>query len=155
MLYSDKIYVQSFDGVSGIDIPLTASNNSQIANAFIGSAVGSVAQFFGDPIGGLLSLGKATVSSALATQHYSTQGSYSPSCGAYETHICYIIVDRPSMQYSKTYNHDYGRPCNLSQTIGNLKGFTKMCDNIDCSGISCTENEKEMIKQLLTSGIYV
>lgn len=155
MLYSDNIYVQSFDGVSGIDIPLTASNNSQIANAFIGSAVGSVAQFFGDPIGGLLSLGKATVSSALATQHYSTQGSYSPSCGAYETHICYIIVDRPSMQYSKTYNHDYGRPCNLSQTIGNLKGFTKMCDNIDCSGISCTENEKEMIKQLLTSGIYV
>lgn len=155
LLYSNNIYVQSFDGVSGIDIPLTASNNSQIANAFIGSAVGSVAQFFGDPIGGLLSLGKATVSSALATQHYSTQGSYSPSCGAYETHICYIIVDRPSMQYSKTYNHDYGRPCNLSQTIGNLKGFTKMCDNIDCSGISCTENEKEMIKQLLTSGIYV
>ena len=155
LLYSNDIYVQSFDGVSGIDIPLTASNNSQIANAFIGSAVGSVAQFFGDPIGGLLSLGKATVSSALATQHYSTQGSYSPSCGAYETHICYIIVDRPSMQYSKTYNHDYGRPCNLSQNIGNLKGFTKMCDNIDCSGISCTENEKEMIKQLLTNGIYV
>ena len=155
MLYSDNIYVQSFDGISGIDIPLTASNNSQISNAFIGSAVGSVAQFFGDPIGGLLSLGKATVSSALATQHYSTQGSYSPSCGAYETHVCYIIVDRPSMQYSKTYNHDYGRPCNLSQTIGNLKGFTKMCGNIDCSGISCTENEKEMIRQLLTSGIYV
>lgn len=155
MLYSDNIYVQSFDGISGIDIPLTASNNSQIANAFINSAVGSVAQFFGDPIGGLLSLGKATVSSALATQHYSTQGSYSPSCGAYETHVCYIIVDRPSMQYSKTYNHDYGRPCNLSQTIGNLKGFTKMCENIDCSGISCTENEKEMIRQLLTSGIYV
>lgn len=155
MLYSDNIYVQSFDGVSGIDIPLTASNNSQIANAFINSASGSIAQFFGDPLGGLLSLGKATVSTALATQHYSTQGSYSPSCGAYETHVCYIIVDRPSMQYSKTYNHDYGRPCNLSQTIGNLKGFTKMCDDIDCSGISCTENEREMIRQLLTSGIYV
>ena len=155
MLYANNIYVQSFDGVSGIDIPLTASNNSAIANAFINSAAGSIAQFFGDPIGGLISLGKATVSSALATQHYSTQGSYSPSCGAYETHVCYVIIDRPAMQYSATYNHDYGRPCNLSQTIGNLKGFTKMCENIDCSGISCTENEKEMIRQLLTSGIYV
>ena len=101
------------------------------------------------------SLAKNALSTATQQYHYQTQGSYSPACGAYESHLCYIIFNRPSVQYPKTYNHDYGRPCMLSQRIGDLSGFTKCCDNIDLTGIASTNEEKEIIKQLLTTGIYL
>ena len=44
--------------------------------------------------------------------------------------------------------------CNLSKTIGSLKGFT-ICDaNIDLKGITATEQEKQEISSILSSGFF-
>ena len=66
-----------------------------------------------------------------------------------------MIFNRPSVQYPKSYKHDFGMPCMITQTLGNLSGFTKCCENIDLTGIVSTNEEKELIKQLLTTGVYL
>ena len=152
MIFANNIYYTSFDGISGVDIPITASNRAQVETGYIGGALGAIPQLLTLDFS---SLAKNALSTATQQYHYQTQGSYSPACGAYESHLCYIIFNRPSVQYPKTYNHDYGRPCMLSQRIGDLSGFTKCSDNIDLTGIASTNEEKEIIKQLLTTGVYL
>ena len=146
------VRLYEFTGNMGIDIPITASNRAQVEAGYIQAGVGAAMSLAGGNIAGATT---ALLNSATAQYHYSSTGNPNPMCVASTNRTCYVVIDRPQFQKLKAFNHTRGQKCNLSKTIGNLKGFTKMCDNIDCSGISCTENEKEMIKQLLTSGIYV
>lgn len=152
MIFANDIYYTSFDGISGIDIPITASNRAQVETGYIGGALGAIPQLLTLDFS---ALAKNALSTATQQYHYQTQGSYSPACGAYESHLCYIIFNRPSVQYPKSYKHDFGMPCMITQTLGNLTGFTKCCDNIDLTGVTSTNEEKELIKQLLTTGVYL
>ena len=44
--------------------------------------------------------------------------------------------------------------CCLSKTIGNLKGYTVCDENIDTSGISATDEEKDEIINILSTGFF-
>ena len=67
---------------------------------------------------------------------------------------CYVIIERPTYQELSQFNHTKGKMCNLSKTIGSLKGFT-ICDaNIDLKGIAATEQEKQEISNILSSGFF-
>lgn len=152
MLFADNIYIQSFDGNAGLDIPITASNRAQIEAGYITGAMGVVTEFASGDIMGAAQKGLAT---AMSQYHYYTQGSYSPNCAWYETRKCYIILDRPTAQIPSTYAHNVGYPCELSYRLGNLSGFTVTESGIDLSGIPCTDDEREEILSLLTTGIYL
>lgn len=52
------------------------------------------------------------------------------------------------------YRHTIGRPYCKSNKIGNVTGFTKI-SAIHLDGLNCTENEKEMIKDILYDGFLV
>lgn len=152
LLFVDNIYVQSFDGQCGIDIPITASNRGQVEAAYVSGALGSIGELAtGDVIGATSGL----INSAMTPYHYNTQGCCNPSCGSYETKLCYLIIDRPTIQYPTTYGHDIGYPCSLSSSLSRLKGYTVCAGNIDVTGIPATESEKQQIIDLLTSGVYL
>lgn len=152
LLFSDNIYVQSYDGNAGLDIPITSSNRAQIEAGYITGALGVVAEIASGDIAGATMKGLGT---AMSQYHYQTQGSYSPNCAWYETRKCYIIMDRPTSQTPSTYAHNIGFPCELSFNLGNLSGFTIVEQGIDLSGIPCTETERKEILSLLTSGIFL
>lgn len=152
LLFSDNIYVQSYDGNAGLDIPITSSNRAQIEAGYITGALGVVAEIASGDIAGAAMKGLGT---AMSQYHYQTQGSYSPNCAWYETRKCYIIMDRPTSQTPSTYAHNIGFPCELSFNLGNLSGFTIVEQGIDLSGIPCTETERKEILSLLTSGIFL
>ena len=141
-----------FDGNCGIDIPLTAGNRSQVEMGYVKAAVGVVSNIANKNIGGAISSG---VSGAMQQYHYSTNGSYSPSTGAYEDRTCFIIIDRPQYTEVSKFGHTKGYKCQLSKTIGSLKGFVKTTENVDLSNISAPEYCKKKILDLLSSGIYV
>lgn len=152
LLYANNIYCQSFDGSCGIDVPITANNRAQVENSYIIGALGAVGDLATGNIGGAIS---GALSTAQTQYHYSTKGIYNPSCGAFETRLCYLIYDRPTFQKPSSYSHDIGNPCNLTSKLSSLKGFTKCAKNIDLSGVQCTQAEKEEIYKLLTNGIYL
>ena len=141
-----------FDGNCGIDIPLTAGNRSQVEMGYVKAAVGVVSNIASKNIGGAISSG---ISGAMQQYHYSTNGSYSPATGAYEDRTCFVIIDRPLYTEVSKFGHTKGYKCQLSKTIGSLKGFVKTTENVDLSNISAPEYCKKKILDLLSSGIYV
>ena len=148
-LFASNVYVQSYDGNAGIDIPLTSSNRAQVEGAFIGSALSAVESK------SLIGASSALLNGAMTPYSFSTKGSYSPSCGTHDTRKIFVIYDRPTLQIPSTYGHDFGYPCKLSRSLGSVNGFTIVNSNIDLNGITCTETEREEIRQLLTSGVYL
>lgn len=135
----------------GIDIPLTASNRSQLELGYIESVGQAVTQGMG---GNLAQAGASLLGGALQPHHYTTVGKFSPAtaiCGELRPFVR-IIRCRPHIP--KTYGKVYGWRCATTKTLSTCKGFT-VCDSVQVSGISCTEKEKNLIKQALESGVIL
>lgn len=146
MLYISDSYYMAVNGDIAIDIPLVASNRAQAEAGFAIS--GMEAAMRGDAVGAL--------SAAVATKYHSSRnGSYTPMCAWQETRKCFMIVDVPTVQYPASYGHDVGYPCMLTRTLATLSGFTVCSPDVDLRGFSCTDREIDMIKEILTTGIYL
>lgn len=149
---SNNVKLYEFNGNIGIDIPITASNRAQVEAGYISSGIGiasSVAS--GNIVGAVTSL----INSAESQYHYASTSSPNPMCVASTNRTCYIILDRPTYQTLKSFNHTRGKKCYLTKTINTLKGYTICDEHIDLSGIRATESEKEELIRILSSGFFV
>ena len=150
-IFCNKTRLYEFSGQVGIDIPITASNRSQVEAGYISNAVSGGADLI---TGDVLGASETMLSSAFSKYHYSSTGAPSPSCVASVNRTCYIVIDRPTYDNLKVFNHTRGRMCNLSKKIGNLKGYTICDSHIDLSGIVATDAEKDEIIKILSSGFF-
>lgn len=150
-IYVGKIRLYEFTGNIGVDISITASNRAQVESAYINAGVGVVSSAMSGNVTGAVN---SIIGAATSQYHYSGTGNPSPSCVASTNRTCYVIIDRPQYQPLKAFNHTRGRMCCLSKTIGNLKGYTVCDGNIDISGISATDEEKEEIVNILSTGFF-
>ena len=150
-IYVGNIRLYEFTGNIGIDISITASNRAQVESAYINAGVGVVSSAMSGNVTGAVN---SIIGAATSQYHYSGTGNPSPSCVASTNRTCYVIIDRPQYQPLKAFNHTRGRMCCLSKTIGSLKGYTVCDGNIDISGISATDEEKEEIVNILSSGFF-
>ena len=149
--YSNNIEICKYSGTIAIDIPITASNRAQVESGYIMSALGAAGSLL---TGNLMGLASSAFGALMNQNHFTTKGSPSPSCDAFDEQKAFIIIDYPVYYQPTNYAHVYGYPCNLSIKLGNCKGFTK-CANVDVDGLSCTEGEREELKRLLESGVYL
>lgn len=149
---SNNVKLYEFNGNIGIDIPITASNRAQVEAGYISSGIGiasSVAS--GNIVGAVTSL----INSAESQYHYASSSSPNPMCVASTNRTCYVILDRPTYQTLKSFNHTRGKKCYLTKTINTLKGYTICDEHIDLSGIRATDSEKEELIKILSSGFFV
>ena len=150
-IYVGKIRLYEFTGNIGVDISITASNRAQVESAYINAGVGVVSSAMSGNVTGAVN---SIIGAATSQYHYSGTGNPSPSCVASTNRTCYVVIDRPQYQPLKAFNHTRGRMCCLSKTIGSLKGYTVCDGNIDISGISATDEEKDEIVNILSSGFF-
>lgn len=149
---SNNVKLYEFNGNMGIDIPITASNRAQVEAGYISSGIGiasSVAS--GNVVGAVTSL----INSAESQYHYASTSSPNPMCVASTNRTCYVILDRPTYQTLKSFNHTKGKKCYLTKTINTLKGYTICDEHIDLNGIRATDSEKEELIKILSSGFFV
>ena len=149
--YANNIEICKYSGTIAIDIPITASNRAQVESGYIMSALGAVGSLLA---GNLMGIAGSAFGAIMNQNHFTTKGSPSPSCDAFDEQKAFIIIDYPVYYPPTNYAHDYGYPCNLSMKLGNCKGFTK-CANVDVDGLSCTEEERAELKRLLEGGVYL
>ena len=149
--YAGDIEICKYSGTIAIDIPITASNRAQVESGYIMSALGAVGSLL---TGNLMGVAGSAFGALMNQNHFTTKGSPSPSCDAFDEQKAFIIIDYPVYYPPTNYAHDYGYPCNLSMKLGNCKGFTK-CANVDVDGLSCTEEERAELKRLLEGGVYL
>ena len=150
-IYVGKIRLYEFTGNIGVDISITASNRAQVESAYINAGVGVVSSAMSGNVTGAVN---SIIGAATSQYHYSGTGNPSPSCVASTNRTCYVVIDRPQYQPLKAFNHTRGRMCCLSKTIGNLKGYTVCDGNIDISGISATDEEKDEIVNIVSTGFF-
>lgn len=150
-IYVGKIRLYEFTGNIGVDVSITASNRAQVEGAYISAGVGVVSSAMN---GNATGVADSIIGAATSQYHYSGTGNPNPSCVASTNRTCYVVIDRPQYQPLNAFNHTRGRMCCLSKTIGSLRGYTVCDKNIDISGISATDEEKEEIVNILSSGFF-
>lgn len=159
MLYADDIYIESHQGKCGLEIPLVAGNRAQLETALAMSLVtqGLTAAATGG-LGTIASVAgiAGSIGSYVENFHSTREGGYTPACAWAETRECFIVIESSNASYTASYNHDFGRPCMATYTIGQLKGFTMIDPNTELSGFDgITDEEITRLRQILTTGFYV
>ena len=150
VILNDLGKVISFDGNCGVDIPLTASNKAQHDFSYLQSIVGGVASVASkDVIGATMNVQNA-ISNPFTSQ---TSGCNTPTCSSNEGNVLALYIDYPHIQYPSTFAKEKGLPCNLSLVAKKCSGYTKVAsNNMDVSGIPCLDEEKERLRNIITSG---
>lgn len=148
----DKL-IYSGGGTAGIDVPITASNRSQFETAIAkaGIDVGLTALTGGATASTLAS----DISSIAQFQNHSSRfGSASSQVATFlDTSPFYILRYPIVADDMELFGHTHGYLLMKDKKLSDVEGFT-VCDNIDLSGLYCTEYEREQIKELLMSGVY-
>lgn len=148
-----------FGGQIGVNVPLTASDNSEVmvgqAQSIFNGTVGTVGNLMSGNLLGAASSAVNGALGALSIPHtFTSVGTCSSLVNSFDSHDCYIIIERPQVQYPSNYNHTFGKPCYLTARLNNMQGFTQ-CENVDVSTIPCTQEERRMIKDALERGVYL
>ena len=157
----------SVSGNFGVDRPVTAQNvalkdasrlSAQVATA--SSVLGGVMSSASGNIGGIVS-GAVSGVSALSQQSMSQKQNYMYTVGANGDsssvglcHAVHLKITRTLSAEDSNFTHVYGRPLCKYKKLSSVTGYTK-CDNVNTTGLTCSENEKQRIKQLLETGIYI
>ena len=143
---SDAILYQ-YNGSCSVQLPLTSGNYGGIIASLITTAVGVVSGFTPLAIGGAMSLThpKADIQRS---------GQLGANVGAMGIKKPYLIIERPYSKYASSYAKHIGYPSNNTLKLSACQGFTRV-KSTDVNNINTTEEERKMILDLLTSGIYI
>lgn len=141
----------TYNSQCGVDIPLSSSNRTLIEANSIKNAV--FATLSKNPVGALSSVTEFA-SGLLGNESTSQNGTPSPSTALCTEMGAYFTIERVNYSESEGYAKTYGEPLNEWWQLGFLKGYT-VCDNPKLDSVICTEEEKDRIKTLLESGVYL
>lgn len=157
----------SVSGIFGVDRPISAQNvalkdasrlSAQVATAssvlggVMSSASGNIGGIVSGAIGGVSALSQMIMS---GKQNYMyTVGANGDSSSVGLCHATHLKITRTLSAEDSNFNHVYGRPLCKYKKLSSVTGYTK-CDIVNTNGLTCSETEKQRIKQLLETGIYI
>lgn len=157
----------SVSGIFGVDRPISAQNvalkdasrlSAQVATAssvlggVMSSASGNISGIVSGAIGGVSALSQMIMS---GKQNYMyTVGANGDSSSVGLCYAVHLKITRTLSAEDSNFAHVYGRPLCKYKKLSAVTGYTK-CDNINTTGLTCSETEKQRIKQLLEMGIYI
>lgn len=145
--YSSTVY--QFEGNCAVEIPISSGYQSSLMSGLL--AVAGTAITSSPAVGmtaahmGRAGLGKNTV------QH---SGSFGSSYGAMGNKVPYIIVKRPVQKKVYNYSQHYGYPAHKMVYVGNCENYLR-AKEVRVTSTTATNVEKDMIVNLLKSGVYV
>lgn len=157
IVFKDDIPFIYRNGVVGISVPMTGTDSTNYANTVIGNvvggAVGGLTSLASGNVGGVVS-GVENIYSGFTTgTKYQEASASSPSVSTWQPQKCYFIIDRPILQVPDNYGRTIGYACEKTGILSSFKGFT-VISNPEIN-FKCTETEKQMLSQLLRTGIFV
>lgn len=144
--------VATFGGNCCVHIPITGVNYSSMISGVVSGASQIVSGISSGSISNITS-GALGILDA----HPDLQQSNSYNAGM--SYMCYrkpyLIIERPVADFSQNYPHEKGLPLNATYQLNALSGFTQ-CEDINFNvNFTCTEEEKNMIKNALKQGVIL
>ena len=157
IVFKDDIPFIYKNGVVGITIPMTGNDSASYANTVVGNvvngAIGGISSIASGNIGGVVSSAEKLYSGFATGTNYQTASASAPAISTWQPQKCYFIIDRPVLNVPDNYGRTVGYACEQTGKLSDFKGFT-IVSNPEIS-FKCTEAEKTMLSQLLTSGVFV
>lgn len=147
------VSLYQYNGVCAVQIPLTSGNYGSVIASLVTTGAGIVATVAS---GGALApvLIGGAVSTLSSGANIKQSGSIGSNVGAMAQKKPYLIISRKIPYMALNYNNFEGFPSNNNVYIGNLTGYVRTKKVYIASSIA-TQNEKEMIEELLNDGVYV
>lgn len=148
LTYSGRKYhvTASYQGNIKTEIPITGTNYIGAWSGLIGACIAGVGGSLGGVVTNLMN----------AKPEYQRSGSISSTAGLMGIQYPYLIISTPDCIVAETFEELKGFVSNLSVTIEEETGFLQSdMINSDMTGLSCTEEEQEMIRQKISDGVYI
>ena len=157
--------VGQWAGQASYTIPLTNTQHNSAVNAVIGIVgagvgIGTAVATGGASAlvtaGAIGSVGNALLSGAKSQKTDITlQGGVSGNLAFFTAPDAYVQIEYPLEGRPDDYDHIIGMPSNITTTLKQqpLNNYIEFV-NVDVSGIDAPKDEKQMIVDLLTGGVY-
>ena len=157
IVFKDDIPFIYRNGVVGVTIPMTGTDSASYASTVIGNvvngAMGIANATATDNMSGLVNSANQMYSGFATPVQYQSAGASSPSVATWQPQKCYFIIDRPILNVPDNYGRTVGYACEQTGKLSDFNGFT-VVSNPEIS-FKCTETEKTMLSQLLTTGVFI
>lgn len=163
VVFSDGIPILYKNGVISQQISVTGTDTATMSSNAISSSLGLLTNTTN-----LLAGGKDTSSiinnsanllsssfdySARRTI-YQTQGANTSQINMLQPQKAYLVINLPKFDISDLYGKYHGFRCDFYDTVKNLNGYVET-DKPILTNITATEEEKQMITELMCGGFYV
>lgn len=143
--------IGQYAGTAIVHLPLTGLNYSSMVAGLVGG-VGAASNAIA---GGNVAAGlTAAINTATSSPQVLSSNAYTASAAFMGCRIPFLIIERSVSHFPQNYQHDVGIPSKITTILASASGFTTIGD-IDLSSVSATDREKDEIRSILASGIYV
>ena len=148
-----SVSLYQYNGVCAVQIPLTSGNYGSVIASLVTTGAGVVATVAS---GGALApvLIGGAVSALSSGTNIKQSGSIGSNVGAMAQKKPYLIISRKIPYMALNYNNFEGFPSNNNVYIGNLTGYVRT-KKVYISSSIATQNEKKMIEEILSDGVYI
>lgn len=143
--------VATFGANCCVHMPITGLNYSSMISGVLGG-VGKVAS--GIQGGGIGTIARGLEQGALARPDLEQSNGYNAGMSFMCYRTPYLLIERPVASFSEKYPSEKGLPLNVTCNLNTLSGFT-VCENPILDGLKILPEEKEMLLNLLTTGIIL
>lgn len=153
----EKTIFQIENGIIGIDVPLTASNMTNVVRNVSMTALSNAVPLASSMVAG----GGITYAAALANNVYGqVSQSHIQKSGVGGTmnnfdmpQYCYLIIERPNVVYSD--DSTQGKPCYSTVELCDVNGYTEVESVSINNMLTATETEKNEVETLLKQGVIL
>lgn len=148
--------IQYVDGMIGVEIPITAENMGKLGAAVLEAVGNTAAAAVSTGVaGGAFAAVGGALDVMFADVAPQKTGAVSASGSLSMPIKMYVSVSSPRTVIPDDYGHSKGYACDVTTTVSAQSGFT-VCYNVDTTSIAgATDPEREQIKTLLESGVYI
>ena len=150
-LSADNKQLYSFSGNIATEYPIvgkTPSSPLAAATNILGDITGS------DTLVATAGLLGSVLTGQNSSSAFQTVGGVAGNWGNVGVLTPFVYLERPVQSIPNNYGSSFGWTCNKYLPLNVLTGYTEVDESIHLS-TTATDEEKEMLKEILTSGFYI
>ena len=148
-----NISLYQYNGICSVQIPLTSGNYGSVISSLVTTGAGIVATVASG--GALTPVALSGAVSALNSgAEIKQSGTIGANVGAMARKKPYMVITRKIPHMPLNYNGLVGFPSNNRAYLSELSGFVRT-KKVYVSSLIATQNEKNMIEEILSDGVYI
>lgn len=150
-LTADGVQLASYSGNCATEYPIVGKSGLNPLQA-VSNLIGLN---YGESLGALTGLTESLLTKGgSSASTFQTVGGVAGNWGNVGVLTPFVYIERPVQSIPNSYDSSFGWTCNKYLPLNVLSGYTEVDESIHLS-TTATDEEKEMLKEILTSGFYI